>query len=184
VSVDLFLFPDTTVVINFAVIDRLDLLTTYLSGRARMTQAVQAEVRKSALMVPHLAQFDMVALCGPAIVLNAESDRAGVAMMRKRFAAAGDSPTKHLGESETLYVMTSRVEFSVSRILTEDRDAYRVAKALELLAVNTFEIFQALVARGELDSRDAFDLLAAIEDSPYDRTLIARPTRPQDLLAS
>jgi hypothetical protein len=103
--------------------------------------------------------------------------------MRKRFAGQNDPPTKHLGESETLFVMQSRPEFSISRIVTEDRDAYRVARALELLAHNTLEVFQDLVARNEIDMAEAFELLAAIEDSPYERTLLARAARPQDLLA-
>ena len=178
-----YFFPDNTVLINFAVIGRLDLLITYLSGRGRMTQAVQAEVRKSSGMIPHLAEFDTVAVCGPAIALNAPADIQGVANIRKRFAALSDPPTKHLGESETIFVMQRRPEYSLSRIFTEDRDAYRVAAALGLLTHNTMEVFQDLVARREIDTDDAFALLAAIEDSPYERTLLDRPKRPQDLLA-
>jgi hypothetical protein len=45
------------------------------------------------------------------------------------------------------------------------------------------QVFQDLVARGELSTDRAFELLAAIEDSPYERTLLERPKRPQDLLA-
>ena len=178
-----YFFPDTTVLINFAVIGRLDLLIAYLSGRGRMTQAVQAEVRKSSRMVPRLSEFDTVAVCGPAIALNAPADVQSVANIRKRFAALNDPPTKHLGESETIHVMQSRSEYSLSRVVTEDRDAYRVASALGLLTHNTMEVFQDLVARGELNAAHAFDLLAAIEDSPYERTLLERPKRPQDLLA-
>jgi predicted nucleic acid-binding protein len=178
-----YFFPDTTVLINFAVIDRLDLLIIYLSGQGRMTQAVQAEVRKSSRMIPHLAEFDTVATCGSAIELNAPADIQGVENLRKRFAGLNDPPTKHLGESETIHVMRSRTEYSLSRIVTEDRDAYRVAAALGLFTHNTMEVFQDLVANGELTTDQAFEMLAAIEDSPYERTLLERPKRPQDLLA-
>ena len=177
-----YYFPDNTVLINFAVVDSIELLVAYLSGRARVTQAVAAEIKKSIERVPHLREFDIEQHCGRPIELNTEADNRAVLQMRKRFASRNDPPTKHLGESETLHVISSREQYATSRFLTEDRDAYRVAESMGVLCSNTMEVFQDLVARGEVSSSEAFALLQSIADGPFDRTLLSVPTRHQDLL--
>jgi predicted nucleic acid-binding protein len=176
-----YYFPDNTVLINFAVVDKMELLVTYLSGRARVTQAVAAEIRKSAERVPHLREFDVEKNCGAAIELTTDADNRSVFQIRKRFASRDDPPTKHLGESETLHVISSRKEFTYSRFLTEDRDAYRVAGSMGVLCSTTMEVFQELVARREVSSGEAFALLQEIADSPYGRTLLMKPKTHQDL---
>jgi hypothetical protein len=178
-----YFFPDTTIPINFAVIDRLDLLVAYLRGRGRMTQAVRAEVRKSAGLVPNLARLDVESTFGMVIELDRESDARAVENLRKRFALRGDAPTKHLGESETLHVLTTRPEFGVSRFVTEDRAAYEMAGKMSVLRHHTMDVFHELVINGELGASEAFDLLLAIEDGGHERTLIARPAHPNQLLA-
>lgn len=178
-----YFFPDTTVLINFAVIGRLGLLAMYLRGCGRMTQAVRGEIRRSAERVPNIVGLDFDAEFGKSIVLDTDSDIRGVQNLRKRFARRGDAATKHLGESETLHVMTTREEYRMSRFATEDRAAYEMAAHLGVLRHTTMEIFQELVANGNLDLEEAFSLVEAIESSRYERTLLRRPNRPQDLLA-
>lgn len=177
-----YFFPDTTIPINFAVIGRLDLLTVYLSGRGRVTQAVRAELRKSSERVPHLIELDLSEQFGDPIVLDSESDIRAIGLMRLRFATGKDAPTKHLGESETLHVLTTRDEFRASRFATEDRAAYEMAGTLGVLRHNTMEVFQDLVGRSEISADEAFGLLEAIETSTHERSLIARPDRLQDLI--
>ena len=177
-----YFFPDTTVPINFAVIGRLDLLKIYLSGRGRVTQAVRAEVKKSSEHGPNLIGLDVVEQFGDPIVLDSEPDIHAVQQMRLRFATGSDKPTSHLGESETLHLLRTRDEFRTSRFATEDRAAYEVAGALGVLRHNTMEVFQDLVGRAELSAEEAFELLVEIETSKHERTLIARPSRLQDLI--
>ncbi len=177
-----YFFPDTTIPVNFAVIGRLDLLNAYLSGRGRVTQSVRAELKKSSEHVPNLNKLDFAKQFGQPIILDTEADVRGVSLMRSRFATSADKPTKHLGESETLHLLTSYEEYRSSRFATEDRAAYEVAGSLGVLRHNTFEIFQDLVGRSEIGAEEAFELLEAIEASPYERTLIARPQRLQDLI--
>jgi len=176
-----YFFPDTTIPVNFAVIDRLDLLLVYLRGRGRMTQAVRAEVRKSAGHVPNLSRLDVESTFGAVIELDRESDGSAVNNLRKRFAVRGDPATKHLGESETLHVLTTRPEFRMSRFVTEDRAAYEMAGKMGVLRHHTMDVFHELVINGELEASEAFDLLLAIEDGGHDRTLIARPSHPNQL---
>lgn len=177
-----FFFPDTTIPINFAVIGRLDLLKVYLAGRGRVTQAVRAELRKSSGHYPNLSTLDLAEQFGEPVALDSEADIRAVSQLRLRFATSNDKPTSHLGESETLHVLTSRAEFRSSRFATEDRAAFEMAGKLGVLRHNTMGIFRELVGRGELDAQQAFDLLVEIEESEYERTLIERPNRLQDLI--
>ena len=50
-----------------------------------------------------------------------------------------------------------------------------------VLCSNTMEVFQELVARGEVSSSEAFAILNDTADSPHDRTLLTLPLRHQDL---
>jgi hypothetical protein len=49
-----FLFPDNTVLCNFAAVDRLDLLKAVLDGRGQWTEAVAYEASRSASALPAL----------------------------------------------------------------------------------------------------------------------------------
>ena len=48
------LFPDNTVLCNFAAVNRLDLLRSVLGGRGRWTEAVAYEASRSAAKLPPL----------------------------------------------------------------------------------------------------------------------------------
>ena len=49
-----YLFPDNTVLCNFAAVDRLDLIKSVLNGRGRWTEAVAYEASRSASRLPAL----------------------------------------------------------------------------------------------------------------------------------
>ena len=51
------LFPDNTVLCNFAAVDRLDLLKSVLGGRGRWTEAVAYEASRSAAKLPPLLRL-------------------------------------------------------------------------------------------------------------------------------
>ena len=49
-----YLFPDNTVLCNFAAVNRLDLIKSVLDGRGRWTEAVAYEASRSASKLPAL----------------------------------------------------------------------------------------------------------------------------------
>ena len=53
------LFPDNTVLCNFAAVDRLDLLKSVLGGRGRWTEAVAYEASRSAAKLPPLLRLPL-----------------------------------------------------------------------------------------------------------------------------
>ena len=50
-------FPDNTVLCNFAAIDRVDLLATILRGRGRWVEAVAYEAERSSRYLPGLRRI-------------------------------------------------------------------------------------------------------------------------------
>lgn len=65
-------------------------------------------------------------------------------------------------------------------MITDDRDAFRLAKKMQVMVLHTVDIFRALVARSEITTQEAFELTVAICDSPYERTLLEVPTSARD----
>lgn len=122
-------FPDTTVLCNFAAVDRIDLLTDWLRDRGRWCEAVWAETRKSAGHWPRLNPLLKVGgPLGAPIEINDPSvihrvDRVRVSV----FGGAPDDPLKHLGEAQTCVLLAEHGEFYGSWWITEDNDAYEYA---------------------------------------------------------
>lgn len=172
-----FVFPDNTVLINFAIVGRLDLLKTYASRNTRVVEAVAREIQQSAAFVTELSEIDLPEWFGEAIRIEDAAGIASVESMRTaRFGGEKTRPTQHLGESQTIYVVTAVPAFADSIMLTDDRDAYRVARKLGVVVRHTVEVLTELVARHELSAADALDLVEAMLDSTYDRSLIDPPT--------
>lgn len=175
------LFPDNTVLINFAVIDRLDLLSLYLGDRGRIVEAVRYEVERSSSRIPNLAAEDWGDWFGEPIRIVAENDIRAVELMRTaRFGGSKSDHLQHLGESQTIHVVSQDPGFQGSLILTDDKDAYRFASMRGILVRHTVEILRDLVGFQEITSQQAFELTVAIRDSPYDRTLLNLPTSARD----
>ena len=156
-------FPDNTVLCNFAVVDRLDLLRAFLNNRGRVVEAVAHELRASAERVPHLAQLDPVEWFGEPIRIEDEAEIRAVEVTRRGvFGGTAKKPLQHLGESQTLYIIGNRPEFHGSGWITDDNPAYQFARKRGILSRSTVDIFGSLVANGELTAEKAFELCVAI----------------------
>lgn len=175
-----FLFPDTTVMINFSVVDRLNLLKEHLGDRARATEAVVFEIGRSASMTPHLVAVDCVEWFGPPIEIKKVADISAVNLIRTaRFGGRQNEPLKHLGESQTIHVISTFPDYAGSVIITDDRDAYRYSKSQGLAAKCTVDLLREMVLMGDLIADEAFAL--AEEMDANDRTLVDHPKSVCDL---
>lgn len=172
-------FPDNTVLCNFAAVHRIDLLLGWLRGRGRWTEAVEDEAGKSRKYLPGLQPlFDETGLGEP---LAPESDAEEDAVLRTRrvvFGGRDTEPKKHLGEAMTLVLIESRAELRGSWWITDDQDAGEHARRKGITTRDTMHIMCELVAEGSITSRDAFALMQTMNDR--DRHL-RMPRRPQDL---
>src|ERR1022692_1915244 len=100
-----FLFPDNTVLCNFAAVDSLDLLASVLRGRGRWTEAVAYEARRSARVLPALASLAVSPALGEPIEITADADIRQVERIRRAvFGGTDDEPRPHLGEAQTCRV--------------------------------------------------------------------------------
>lgn len=172
-------FPDNTVMINFAIVDRLDLLEVYLHGEARVVEAVWREIVQSARHVPALAGVDQATWFGKPIRITKTADQTAVENTRVgRFGGTKDQPLKHLGESQTLHVIQKFPDYSGSVWITDDASAYKLGKGQAVVTRHTVDVLRDLVARGELTSHEAYELCEEMQDE--ERTLIDPPSSHRD----
>lgn len=151
------LFPDNTVLCNFAAVGRLDLLRDWLRGRGRWTEAVAFEARRSAAVLPALSSvIDEGWLGAPiAVAWEADVDRT----RRVVFGGRRHEPLKHLGEAETCVLIQRDVAFRDSWWLSDDHDAVEYARGRGIVTHRTLDIFRFLVADGDITADHAYDLM-------------------------
>lgn len=155
-----FLFPDNTVLCNFAAVDRLDLLKSVLGGRGRWTEAVAHEARRSAPMLPPLSSLPLEGWLGSPIVVDDPAEIRRVARIRRLvFGGADDRPLKHLGEAQTCYVIKNWPSLAGSWWISDDRDALRYARFQGIATRETIDLMGLAVAAGEIADGQAFGLM-------------------------
>jgi predicted nucleic acid-binding protein len=134
------LFPDNTVLINFALINRMDLLERLANGHGRWCATVAAECAQSASVAGLEALNDAHGIFGPPLYPENPSERIDVQTFRRELAQPGDPIWQHLGEAETLAIMTRR---SVEGFLvTDDNDARRLARRHQVTVVSTWDLLR------------------------------------------
>ena len=152
-------FLDTTVVRNFAAVARLDLLWTILRGRGRWTAAVAYEVEVAAAYVEGLDLTSVQAALGEPLGVNEPERVEQVERIRRAvFGGREDRPLQHLGEAETLVVL-SAPQWVEARWVTDDRHAVRYARLRGLLVGETADLMADAVAMADLTAAEGDELL-------------------------
>lgn len=136
----LLLFPDTTVVINFALCDAMDLLERLMASRGRWCAGVAAECDHRAAedgLPEMLKAHDIFG-----VPLRPESPREHMAvrMNQDYFLKPGDGRRMHLGESETLAILTERGLHA--RFFTDDTHVPRRAKSQGVICLTTWDLLR------------------------------------------
>lgn len=164
------LFPDNTVLCNFAAVDRLDLLKSTLGGRGRWTEAVAYEASRSAAVLPPLLRLPLEGWLDEPIEITDPHDVRAIAWIRRAvFGGTDDQPLKHLGEAQTCYLIKNWPSFAGSWWISDDRDAIRYAKFQNITTRETIDIVSIAVADGDLGAAEAFRLMKQI--AAHDRHL-------------
>lgn len=173
-------FPDNTVLCNFASVGRLDLLRDWLRGRGRWTDAVAHEARCSAHHLPSFLTVEAEGWLGEPIEIT-DVEAVGKVEVKRRVVFGGllREPRKHLGEAQTCYLLSEVPEFRGSWWVTDDADAYDHASNLGIRAYRTTDIMRHIVADGDLTAQQAFDIMQAM--AAHDRWL-EMPSSPADLV--
>lgn len=161
-----FLFPDNTVLCNFAAVERLDLLRTVLNGRGRWTAAVAYEASNSARFLPTLAAVATDGWLEDPIEITADKDIQKVNRVRRAvFGGTDDEPLKHLGEAETCFVIKEWAAFAGSWWISDDREALRYAQFQRIATYETLDLMCIAVADGDIAEHQAFALMQGMADA-------------------
>ncbi|MGA8117145.1 MAG: hypothetical protein WCA46_26220 [Actinocatenispora sp.] len=144
------LFPDNTVLINFAIVRRIDLLERLANGRGRWCATVASECAQSARQ-PGLEELDAAPdIFGSPWYPETGAEYLDTQALRLELAQPGDRPHQHLGEAETLAIMLRR---SVDGFfVTDDRSAARLARKNAITVVSTWDLLR-VAARAALVDR-------------------------------
>ena len=173
-------FPDNTVLCNFAVVGRLDLLESILLGRGRWTEAVAYEAGRSAQYIPDLAAVAGGGWLGDPIEVVESSDTQQVERIRRAvFGGTEEEPLKHLGEAQTCYLLQRWPDFAGSWWVSDDREALRYARYQGITTRETIDLVGGAAVSGDVTAQAGINLLHKMAD--LDRTL-RLPESPQDLL--
>ncbi|WP_461174175.1 hypothetical protein M1D93_05605 [Arthrobacter sp. Z1-9] len=157
------LFPDNTVLCNYACVERIDLLKTVVTDRGRWTQAVFAEARKSSSVWPSLDELMDHSLLGEPIEID---DAEKVNRIRQgRLSGSPLKPTQHLGEAETCYLIRNDPSYQDAIWITDDYDAFDFGQQMGIITWDTRSTLENLIAMGDVTAEQAFDLMQRMYDS-------------------
>lgn len=149
-------FADNTVLINFALIDRLDLLEALLNARGRWCLTVSQECRRSSQQPGLTALAGVGAFLGPPIPPDSPAELLFTQVLRDRLVSPFDGPRKSLGEAETLAIMHARFRGDI--LASDDKGAARLAADRQLdlgvKVATTADLLRLALRAGKLTQQE------------------------------
>lgn len=133
------LFPDNTVLINFAIISRIDLLERLANGNGKWCASVAAECARSSEQ-PHLHALREMADIFGSPLFPGEAEYQDMLVLRAELASPGDPRHKHIGEAETLAIMLRHRTNGL--FVTDDGDARRLGARKGVTVVSTWGLLR------------------------------------------
>lgn len=174
-----YLFPDNTVLCNFAAVDRLDLLKAVLDGRGRWTEAVADEARRSARVLPALRALPGSGWLDEPIETADEGDVLAIERIRRAvFGGTEAEPLRHLGEAQTCHLILNCASFAGSWWISDDKEALRYARHQRITTRETLDLMNIAVVNGEISAHEGYELMLAMADSGRH---LRMPTSAEDL---
>jgi hypothetical protein len=150
---------DTCSLVNFAAVNRMDIVEATLRRRAYWTQAVEYEVNCLTHRYAPLKAMVQGGWLGEAIELSTAEDYAEISRIRTALGGTGNNALEHLGEAESIRAMQSRVNLRGAVLLTDDGSASDFARRRNLIVWDTCRLLEDAHAMGEVGCPEAFELL-------------------------
>lgn len=143
------LFPDNTVLVNFALINRMDLLERLVNGNGAWCATVSQECGTSAGKPGLEALGQAPDIFGVPWFPDA-AEHLDAKLLREELASPGDPPWRHLGEAETIAIMVRR---NVNGFfVTDDVSAQRLAHKNQIVFATTWKLLQVACRHGWVDA--------------------------------
>lgn len=140
--------PDNTVLVNFALIHRMDLLGELINGRGTWCISVANECQKSANAVSNLADMTQAPSIFGTPLHPDQVELIDTRTLRDSIASPGDAATKHLGEAETVAIISRRQIDGL--FLTDDGDAQALAAHHGIAVVTTWDLLRLAYRVGKI----------------------------------
>lgn len=153
------MFPDTTVLINFAIINRMDLLARLTNGHGRWCATVSREWEDWTPRL-RLVAIPWEIFGDPLRPDPAELEYART--LRTRLARPGKNPYRHLGEAETIAIVTRRGLRCF--FVTDDRSAQQLARRHGVPTVDTWQLLRLGHAKGWVDADTLWGYVQTLRD--------------------
>lgn len=172
----MFLFPDNTVLVNFASVERLDLLEAVLDGNGRWCEAVASEAKTSAGWSPSLASIPEQGWLGDPIEISDPIDVAQVdALRRNVFGGSIKIARQHLGEAQTCHVIDRWEDLKGSKWISDDRDSLEYARSKFIAVLETRDIVSQAVQLGKMTQHLGYALIEQMRALGHHPQLPASP---------
>ncbi|MDO5696757.1 MAG: hypothetical protein Q4G51_02165 [Dermatophilus congolensis] len=174
-------FPDNSVLCSFASVDELDLLEGHLRGRGRWTEAIVVEVEASFSREEGLRSLvERKWLGEPVRVDTVEAAQEVEFIRRTVFRGKQPGPDqwrRHLGESETIYVIQHRSEYRSAFWVSEDRKSLQYATSIGIHTRETIDMVRGIVEDGTLTAQEGFRLMQRMREAGRGMRM---PNSPED----
>lgn len=155
------MFPDNTVLINFAIVNRMDLLERLANGNGRWCATVATECAESARQPELAAMNEANEIFGEPLFPDA-AEHQDILVLRDQLASPGDQPTQHLGEAETIAIIVRR-QLSCF-FVTDDRGAARLAARNGIQVAGTWHLLKIASRAGLIDADTLWGYVLTLEE--------------------
>ncbi len=160
------MFPDNTVLTNFALLNRMDLLSRLTNGNGRWCATVASECAASARLPEIGALDDADEIFGEPLYPD-EAEHQDLRILRDQLAGPGDPPAKHLGEAETIAIVVRR-ELKCF-FVTDDREAARLASRNGVQITGTWGLLRVAHRVGWRDADTLWGYVLTLESAVAER---------------
>lgn len=149
------LFPDTTVLISFALADRIEVFAALVGDNGRWTLTIAEEWQKH----PDGQSVGLIESVLGAPIWPDPAERAYALRLRERIARPGDRKESHQGEAETVAVMTSRN--IAGAFVTDDLAAADLARSpdIGITVYTTADLIKLAVRVRKMDLASAWEMI-------------------------
>lgn len=158
------LFPDTSVAVNFAAVNRMDILITWLSGRGAFCDAVHRELLDWESALPPIVP--LIKTLGDPIELNRAEEERAERVRVSAFGGTSADPRQHLGEAYTLTLLTERAKYQGAAWISDDSSSRELAQYRGIQTYSTAEVLIDLVGHWEIPAAEALKIWQEIYDHP------------------
>jgi len=172
-------FADNTALVNFALIGRVDVLARLMNGRGAWTATVRLECEQSALALQNDQLLSVGDFLGEPYYPESSDEIEAIGVAREFLREPGDGPERHLGEAETIAIVTMRSLAAI--VVTDDTGAMKLARRHGVPVATSSDLMILAVRANVVSPQQAWDYITELRVD-HRRHLPRAPETFADLL--